>query len=296
LLRVVLPVVLLAIGACNSPLTFTNAVHGTGGSGAPPLADGGGDIAISGTGGNNGSGGDGTGGNGTGGTGPIDAPVDTPRVDVPVDIGPDLRDTGVDLPRDTGVDVGPVVCTTASQCNKVPGLTCLVSAGRCVECVANSDCAGNALATICDTATSHRCVECLSASQCPLAPQPGEDSPKPSQCTLSHRCLNGCDDSQGNLCPARSPRPFIQCAGSGLDVCVYCMVAGDCGTGGTCLDHVCVTCLTDGDCVSTAATPICDGIAGRCVQCRDSVDCTPAKYPGRPLCNPATLTCVAVPP
>ncbi len=302
LLRVVLPVALLAIGACNSPLTFTNAV-GTGGSGAPPRADGGFDIPVSGSGGNgtggngmggNGMGGNGIGGNGTGGNGPIDAPVDM-RVDVPVDVGPDVpRDTGVDIPRDTGVDVGPVVCTMASQCNKVPGLTCLVVSGqpgRCVECLASSDCAANASATICDTSTQ-RCVECLNASQCPIAPQPGEDNPKPSQCTLSHRCLSGCDDSLGNLCP----QPFIQCP-SGLDVCVYCMVDGDCGTGGTCLDHVCVTCLTDATCMSaTPTTPLCDGIAGRCVQCRDSRDCTQAKYPGRPLCSPATLTCVAVPP
>ena len=226
------------------------------------------------------------------------------RVDVPIDVGPDVRDTGVDLPRDTGVDVGPVVCTTASQCNKVPGLTCLVAAGqpgRCVECVGNGDCAANTLAKTCDTSatgtSSHRCVECLTTTQCPPVVPPGEDSPKPSQCTPTHRCLPGCDDSHGNLCPARAPHPFVQCLGSGIDLCIYCLADTDCGPGGTCLaDHTCVTCLTDANCTSTAATPICDGVAGRCVQCRDSLDCTPAKYPGRPLCDPATLTCVAVPP
>jgi Cys-rich repeat protein len=54
-------------------------------------------------------------------------------------------------------------------------------------------------------------------------------------------------------------------------------------------DFVCVHCLDDTNC---GTGQICDPLAGRCVGCQTSKDC---HAPGLPLCDPATLTCVAKP-
>lgn len=290
------PLALLAGGGCTLPLTFQNRVdagpsNGQGGSGSS--ADAGPDTPVLGVGGNgnggNGSGGNGSGGNGSGGNGsggaaidaPVDnrdAPIDMPRIDVPIDV-----------PRDTGVDAGPIVCTTPANC-KLAGLTltCLVAAGqpgRCVECIGNGDCTSNPNAKFCDPNTQ-RCVECLvGATDCPST-----DDKVVSVCSQNHRCLNGCDDSNP-FCPTKpgSVQPVCQ----SNNFCLYCTVSSQCGTGGTCTaDNVCVYCLNDASCAGTPATPLCDAIAGRCVQCHDSRDC---KTPGLLLCNPATLTCVASP-
>jgi hypothetical protein len=294
------PLALLLGGGCTLPLSFQNRVD---------ASTGGGQGGTTGVGGNgNGSGGSGIGGSGSGGSGiggngsggapidaavdtrdaPADLPIDTPReapIDVPID-------TPRDLPREMGVDAGPIVCTVAANC-RLAGLTltCLVAAGqpgRCVECIGNSDCASNANAKFCDPNTQ-RCVECLvGATDCPTS-----DDSHVSQCSQNHRCLNGCDDSSATPCPTKpgTVQPF--CAGSGVDLCLYCTVNSQCGAGGTCLpDNVCVYCINDASCAGTPGTPLCDAIAGRCVQCHDSRDC---KTAGFPLCNPSTLTCVAVP-
>jgi hypothetical protein len=235
---------------------------------------------------------------------PVDVPVDRPRdmsspdvSDVPIDRPPDLpRDVPPDLPRDLRGDAGgPVVCTQNGGECKLPGLFCLIAAGqpgRCVECTGSG--AGQCPNSTprCDPVLN-RCVECTASTvgtDCPLTGN--TDSEHPSTCTPEHRCLNACDDSSS--ASGTCAKPGFTCNGGGATpdhVCVDCMVASDCPRP-FCIHNVCMQCgSSGGDCAGQAG-PICD-ISGNCVQCGDSRDC---KNPGLPLCNPATHTCVAVPP
>jgi len=289
---------LFASSGCNSSLEFHNRpIGGTGGTGS--IAGTGNGGAAPGVGG--------AGGTGSGGSpatmvdaGP-DLPVDQgidirpdirPDVapDVQPDLRPDVRDTGPDV-HDTGVDTnGPVVCTANANC-KLPGLVCLTTESRCVECVTSNDCAANSAAKTCDT-TNHRCIECMSATDCPSV---AVGEVKPSQCTANHQCLNGCDDSMPTTCPSKPAALVFACTsfGGGVSLCVYCTSNAQCAPGETCTaDHACLACQSNANCGGT--TPICDTLlTGRCVQCLDSRNCN--GVPGAPLCDPATLTCVPVP-
>ena len=303
--------VALGAGACNKPLVFTDPGSGAAGgvtgvnnrdagAGGTITTGSGGAFGTGGTLGSGGTGGAiiGTGGTSGAGGGSIDAPV-YQRVDVPPDVrdtGPDIRDTGVDI-RDTG-PITTVVCSGPTDCSsKVAGLTCLVPAGqpgRCVECVGSTDCARNATAKICDS-VSNRCVECTNAANdCPST-----SSEHGSQCSTTHRCLNGCsDDTPGTTdrCPSAALTCVTGSMSSGPDLCLFCTASSQCGTGGTCVaPGFCVTCQSDATCAATnPSKPLCDTtFTGNCVQCKDSRDCV--KYPGFPLCDPIALICKAIP-
>jgi len=287
-------VLLIGSGACTGPLLFLSSKDaGAGGKTPVNTGDGGADVpgsgGIVGTGGTTGvggtigtggtgTGGTGTGGTGTGGTGPIDA-----RMDVPRDVGPDIRDTGIDLG-------GQVVCTTNAQCSRVPGLVCLTSQSRCVECVGPNDCQGTK--KFCTT--DNRCVECMVGTDCPVTP--GTNSAEHGSVCFMNHCLNGCsDDTAGaTVCPVMGvggQTCITGSMGSGPDLCLYCTGTGQgtCAAGLTCVSPgVCVGCQSNANC---GATQVCDTtVTQRCQQCRDSRDC--AKFPSTPLCNPTSLTCM----
>jgi hypothetical protein len=288
------PAALLAVAGCNSSLVFVDRLKlgpdgGTAGNGdgppdSPAPGDTGGDMGPP--------------------DAPVDMAIDTPPdrpPDVPIDTPPDVpktdvqpdlpRDTGSDLPREAAVDAGgPIVCTQNSDC-RLTSLRCLVGAGQpgqCVECLANANCATGH----CDL-NQHRCVECNVGTDCPV--QPGDDSNShPSTCSPSgFHCLAGCDDSVPAPCPAPHANFSCQNTSSVDHLCVGCMADTDCASSGTQRfcgpDNVCSECKTNGDCAT--ATPFCDFVSSRCVQCLTSVNCN--RVPGLPLCDPTALACVS---
>jgi hypothetical protein len=226
-----------------------------------------------------------------------DAPADLARdavLDVPG--GGDVS-LGSDGPRDATNEAsdasGPFVCTSDSTCNLQGRLHCLIvpgQPGRCVECTGNGHCVKPSPnpTPLCDLVLN-RCVECVVASDCP-----SPSSIYPSTCTpVSRHCQTGCEDDLTTACPTTRRYHCVD----DLYLCVECQPATaaiDCaGSPHGTLCHpsefVCVSCLA----TSCPVGMTCDPLTARCVQCRTSRDC---RDPGMPLCDPATLTCVPVPP
>jgi Cys-rich repeat protein len=122
----------------------------------------------------------------------------------------------------------------ADECDNDWGL-CSPELGRCVECLAHSDCTHDYL-PLCDP-TSGECVQCLSSTDCDSIYLPACD-PASRRCV---QCLASADCPGGEAC---SPS---------LGVCVE-----PCATSDAC----------DGD------TPLCDPTSRTCVECLVSSDCT----------------------
>jgi hypothetical protein len=174
-------------------------------------------------------------------------------------------------------------------------LHCLIAGGQttgsCVECTGDGDCATAGLRR-CDTSTTgptaHRCVECMNgtvAIDCPsLSSEHG------SSCNSEHHCLQGCsDDTPAELVCTKAGYLCQSSGGSEPDhQCADCLQQSDCVAPlRFCNFFVCVECTIPSDC-ATGLT--CDNVSGRCVACRDSVDCRVA---GMRLCDPAMHRCVA---
>jgi hypothetical protein len=230
----------------------------------------------------------------------IDAAPDRPLdagsehlADAPIEVATDAsRDAPPDAPREASVDTsGPFVCGQDTDC-RLPGLHCLLNTagqpGRCVECTGNNHCpspGGAPAGKLCDPVL-HRCVECTVAADCP-----SPSSIYPSQCgATSHICIQGCQDDTTTACP--TVRSYH--CNDDIWFCVECLSNADCvgsSHGALCnmSDFVCVQCLG----TTCSAALSCDPVTARCVECKSTSECL---TPARPLCDPTTLTCVAVPP
>ncbi len=174
----------------------------------------------------------------------------------------------------TGTSIGRCVqCTMANTgACRAPTGVCHVEASRCVQCNANSDCAGDT--PICELST-RTCRRCMTDMDC------GGDTPA---CGPAGRCVQ-CTPTSSNACRA----PTSVCNGM-TNRCVQCTENAQCsGNTPVCDNNMCRACRGDMDCTGRAGTPAC-AMTGACVQC------TPASMAAcmgdTPACNADTNRCV----
>jgi hypothetical protein len=263
-----------------------------------------------------------------------DVPVDVAVVDTPADLS--LPDTVIDsrVPDASGTCgtssdcpdpsksfcVGGVCtgCSTILCASRVDGGTAVcatsgTAAGKCVECVADAQCAGNpakgfcvnnactgctialcagkvdgGASLICATSgtAAGQCVECMADAQCTKDPAKGF-------CTN-----NACTGCTTALCAGKvDGGASLICATSGTAAgqCVECVDSTGCTKDpakGFCTNNACTGCTaalcagrTDGKtaCATTGT------FTGQCVACTSNAQCSGTT----PVCNAATDTCRA---
>lgn len=165
----------------------------------------------------------------------------------------------------------PLHCANDSDCG-LASLHCDSTAGACVECAVDEDCAAQP-SKRCDS-TQHRCVECR----------------------VSRDCLSGytCDGVANRCMPICNEEPDCPFSAHACDerrgVCVACDDDHECdsssrapycaadGTG-------CVECRMDSHC---AASRWCDPVLSVCIACRDTRDCAPGA-----VCDPDVHSCTS---
>jgi hypothetical protein len=271
---------------------------------------------------------------------PSDAAIDDggrDGADRPGDLGDrdavsDRPDAAVDRPvSDVPVDMGPIRCSSNSQCQLAgdpnrpfcaggicvgcqtpdagtcapPHPLCDPGSGACVDCASNAQCADPAL-PYCVNQLCQSCAASGGDAGCKL-----RDPARPI-CAASGKCA---ECATNDHCAATPEKAF--CAAG---TCVGCQLAGASACSGTtpacnATTGACVACLADSDCkvnnapacvgnrcVSCALAPAgrcatikpaspACGPLGGCVECLTSADCTLAA--ARPICNTTTHTCRA---
>jgi hypothetical protein len=143
-----------------------------------------------------------------------------------------------------------VGCLASSDCAK-PNPACDTATNTCVECMAATDCAGTT--PYCDP-TAHLCVACLEQANCTDA--------KASNCAATTHTCRPCTSS--TQCSQIAGKPLCL-SGS----CVECTAQSDCtsATASQCdaTTHTCKACTTDAHCSNIAGKNVC--LDGACVQC-----------------------------
>lgn len=126
-------------------------------------------------------------------------------------------------------------CVAQSACT--PACTgsrkCDVSSGKCVECLADGDCAGSSKGKRCHR-TKRTCVECVSAADC--AAGTCTSASVCGECAKNADCLG---NAKGEVCSSTT--------------------------------HTCGGCTGDADCAGSLSGPRCN--QGRCVECVGPADC-----------------------
>lgn len=151
-------------------------------------------------------------------------------------------------------------CSASRDCAP-PSPYCLVSAGVCVECLTNYNCAGSTR-RFCDVRTN-TCVECLLDDVCPkAAPYCAASLGSCVECLSSANC-----GEAGLTCDRLNYRCVETCQTH--EDCAGTPQAPFCDPDRS----LCVACLVDEDCPS--ALPRCEADAKSCVGCVDDVDCPP---------------------
>ena len=129
----------------------------------------------------------------------------------------------------------------------------------CVECNQDSDCSIDPSRTRCSM--DHRCVQCKTNVDCPSG----------GLCVATnYECRQACASSTSDdVCESDNQRCGL------LGVCVECVRDQECSSssrGSRCLDcGYCAACRFNSDC--SGATPICDPLLHRCVECSDGRNC-----------------------
>jgi hypothetical protein len=187
----------------------------------------------------------------------------------------------------------PVKCKLDADCT-APSPRCDKTAGHCVQCLFDNECAeadrctAGACAplaactnsrdcrsnadgrTIC-SATTKLCVECAADLDCGDHQVCAVDT-----CVDSGTCTPGAADA-GSGCKAEQV-----CAPSGK--CVECAADKDCATGTKCIASACRTpCASDNAC--QAGNQLCDTKLGACVACTADKDCDPLEYCATGVCK-----------
>jgi Cys-rich repeat protein len=193
-------------------------------------------------------------------------------------------------------------------------MICDLANNRCVQCLADPDCASQPTNKTCDTRRSgttmlpaDRCVQCIDNTQCP----PG------ATCNMANLCSTQCGTmtctgAMGNsVCDLPNNR-CVQCLSDGdcasqatnktCDLrpnmqglptgrCIGCLDNTQCAAGSVCINNTCIgKCSTDRDCSADGGgqTPHCNPTTTTCAQCGSDAHCT---NPNARACGPAG-TCV----
>ena len=151
-----------------------------------------------------------------------------------------VYDAPLEATPDEEVDNGPTCGSGASCPPETP--RCEPALMVCVECVADSDCAGR---------TESKCNRVTDKCELPCSTDADCDPP------------DICDDRQGICADCRSD---AECAGTReprclVEQCVECLSDADCAFDQHCWQHACVVCVTNADCprdASCATTHVCN--------------------------------------
>ena len=225
------------------------------------------------------------------------------------------QDFKCDVAGDAGVDAGPAGpdCRVNLTCDE--GQTCDPASGNCVECVDDTQCAGNmpmgdaGAATVCDR-VAHRCVECVGNDNCSGDTRICKVDTSNSRRNACVECLTSenCDDPAASICDDRTNDCTSRCTTAAdctgdkkacnttRQICVECTANDNCsGNPGKTLcdtdNNQCVECLDDGQCASSGR--VCDLETHSCVECREDAQCLASPDAARrPICNPDTKLCV----
>lgn len=195
-----------------------------------------------------------------------------------------------------------VVCTETEGCEEGKVCDTTMGAERCVDCLSDGQCTGNAFRCLAATST---CVECVDNADC------GEGRVCDTKKNTCVACLEDAD------CPTGAP-----VCDATKNVCIECDADRGCAETEICADAVCAprrTCATSDDCVCPAEG-VCDGevcdldllvcvactategcaenqvcdrsvSGGTCRECAADADCLTE---GKPFCGP-DFTCLADP-
>jgi hypothetical protein len=203
-------------------------------------------------------------------------------------------------------DAGRIPCGDAGTCNPAQqnARMCDIANQRCVECLAESDCAGDMGGDIHCNIAQGRCRPCVLGSTdpalgCPAGQTCGGNNgacqvvcTADTQCaalmntpacnTTTSMCVECVTDAHCAANPANANQPHCDVANNN---CVECLANADCAaqagqpvcrlTGNNA--NQCVQCLVDADCAGgDAGTTHCrlaGGNANTCAQCLTAADC-----------------------
>ncbi len=179
-------------------------------------------------------------------------------------------------------------CTTNAHCaNLGANAVCDTSSGRCVACVADTDC-GDPTKPLC---VNQKCVACdagglsAAAADARCAAKPGGAAACATTGSKKGECA-ACDPADGSgcaeteLCCESSGTPACEATAPARE-CTACNVPCDGLRANTCTNRGC-RCGTGTSCDPLGGAPFCVGAPGACVECRTDDDCTD---PTAPLCE-----------
>jgi hypothetical protein len=159
--------------------------------------------------------------------------------------------------------------TTTCSGNSMGNTVCDAPNNRCVQCLADGDCASQMTNKACDLRPNMqglptgRCIVCVDNSHCAAG----------SVC-IGNTCVAGCSTDRDCSADGGGRTPHCEpttktCAQCGADSHCTSPMTPACGPAGTC-----VQCTTDTQCVATMGRPYCS-VTNTCVQCVTSDQCTP---------------------
>ena len=185
-------------------------------------------------------------------------------------------------------------CVEERDCSSKDGLGshCRTNDGRCVECIADTDCAGSPSTTTCSP--DGACGPCVADADC--AGLPGRLA-----CLTGIGCVECTNDQHCTIDPTRRSCKSVGNSSdeAAVNTCVQCLDNSACLTpnASACTNNVCAGCTVDADCTHIDATPgapggarpVCDD--GTCVECagnrRDACGAT--------VCDTVARTCALFP-
>lgn len=164
-----------------------------------------------------------------------------------------------------------------------PGGTCLTATSKCVQCTADEQCGSNGRCML-----DFSCQECVSDGDCAALPGVFPGAAATCQAGKCTECAADADCAKYKY--RFGPQPFCS-AGR----CVECSGSRPCPLGmhkanGTCQAGRCKECSVDTDCPKKLLSPggICQTnpavpAFGKCVECREDVNCKFLLTPGKSL-------------
>ena len=181
----------------------------------------------------------------------------------------------------SGVKVCKPECTKDSECTDDDLPFCDASAGKCVGCKADTDCAaGTSFGNKCVKGTTRTACGCKADADC-------VQNRHGATCSSSGRC-SCVNDSQCKKAPYSKCNPTSSTAYT-MYCTKPCTSDTECGANLKCHKATgrCSACARDADC--TGSYKYCNLTLGKCVACKKNADCTDKAYPH---CSPTSGRCV----